>query len=617
MREKSAKTENELAETHAELTGALSRNAELTERNGRLHAELDQALGDAVKMITTYEDRVAELERLLNMENDIQQNNVQREEVRTEAGRQDGSESSTVLNLEEDESFSDERDCGDKKSGIPNCPTIGISPFTHQPSPRLATPFCPRACGSGDRPVSPSPSVDSNLIDLNTPLSGSQDASSFLRSAFACIDTHAPLRSRTVSSNLSFINRCSSVMSDNPGGLQTGQSPDDDFVLDSPRLSELSDSSFASMYGEREDDPSEGSGDEGGMLSDNCDSPLFGEMPSRIDMARRSETPNRRISPRREIIGFKARGRENESSVFARNLLPPTPESISPRKCNGFKLVDDEVPASRLPQSPVSSSEGKSIMTSKCSTYGTDVSDGSSTTSGINTPSTPPPGDYEEQEEAAETDCGNRKSSPYKGPSFADIANMQKRLGFRDRLDRGEGVRKSTGKVESLTLPRHVNSRIGSVRGGACGGRQSASLKAAPPPVKTNATFTSLPSTNIHTPPWTPRTPDSETTRCNSRIPPAIKRNDSWESIGSSLEKHDVKGKGTCGNGIPRRNTIALASNIAALPKKKVDTPNPTLTIDKRKSSIPALVRSNTTGTRDTKGATSKPAKEKGRRNVN
>jgi len=566
-------------------------------------------------MITTYEDRVTELERLLSVGSGIQQNNVQPEEVRAESGRQDGSESSTVLNLGEDEGFDDERDCGDKKSGIPAL-TVGISPFTHRPSPRLATPFCPRAYGSGGAPVSPSPSVNSNLIDLNTPLSSSQDASSFLRSAFACIDTHTPLRSRTVSSNMSFINRCSSVMSDSPGGLQTGQSPDDDFVLDSPRLSELSDSSFASMYGEREDDLSEGSGSEGGMLSDNCDSPLFGEMPSRIDMASRSETPNRRISPRREIIGFKARGRENESSLFARNLLPPTPESISPRKCNGFRLTDDQVPGSRLPQSPDSSSEGKSIMTSKCSTYGTDVSDGSLSTSGINTPTTPPPRDYGEQDSAAETDCGNQKSSLHKSPSFADIANMQKRLGFRDRMGRGEGVRKSTGKVESLTLPRHVSSRIGSVRGGVCSGRQSASLK-APPPVKTNATFTSLPPTNIHTPPWTPRTPDSETTKCNSRIPPAIKRKDSWESIGSSLGKHDVKGKGSRGNGIPRRNTIALASNIAVLPKKKVDTPNPTSTVDKRKSSIPALVRSNTTGARDAKGVAGKPAKGKGRRNVN
>ncbi|PWW72034.1 hypothetical protein C7212DRAFT_360549 [Tuber magnatum] len=611
LREKSAKTEHELAETHAQLTGALSRNAELTELNDQLHAELearDQALGDAVRMITTYEDRVAELERCLKVGNDIQQNHVQRDEVQTEMGRRDEPGSSTVFNLEEGRDFSDEGNCVDNKSGIPEHLTVGISPFTHRPSPRLAAPFRPRAHGSGGRLVSPSPSVNSNLIDLNTPLSSSQNTSSFLRSAFACVDTHTPLRSRTVSSNMSFINRCSS----------TGQFPDDDFVLDSPRLSELSDSSFASMYGERDGVASEGSEDEGGMLSDNCGGSVFGGISSRIDMARGSETPNRRVSPRREIIGFKARGRENGSSAFARNALPPTPESISPRKCNGFKLIDDdEAPASRLPRSPVSSSEGKSIMTPKCSTYGTDTSDGSLTTSGVNTPSTPLPWECEEQEEEAKANCGNQKSFPHKGPSFADITNTQGRLGCRDRLSRAEGVRKSTGKVESLTLPRHVNSRIGSVRDGFCCGRQSASLRAPLPPVKTNATFTSLPSTDIHTPPWTPRTPDNKTTKRNSRTLPVIKRKDSWESIGSSLEKHDVKGKGNRGNGVPRRNTIALASNIATLPKKKVDTPNPTSAVDRRKSSIPALVRSNTTGGRGTKGAAGKPVKERGRRNLN
>ncbi|RPB02515.1 hypothetical protein L873DRAFT_1672967 [Choiromyces venosus 120613-1] len=567
-------------------------------------------------MITTYEDRVAELERLLNVGNDIQQDNVQQEEVRAEVVSQDESESSTVLNFEEDENYKDEGNCGDKKSKIPTYLTVGISPFTHRPSPRLATPFRPRGYGPGGRIASPSPSVNSNLIDLNTPLSSSQNASSFLRSAFTCIDTHTPLRSRAVSSNMSFINRCSSAMSDSPGGLQTGQSPDDDFILDSPRLSELSDSSFASMYGEREDDVFEESGDEEGMLSDDCDSSIYREISSRIDRARRSETPTRRISPRREIIGFKAKGRENESSVFVRNVLPPTPESISPRKCNGFKLIDDEVPASRLPQSPASSSEGKSVMTSKCSTYGTDLSDGSLTTSGMNTPTTPPPREHEEQEEGAKANCGNQKPSPHKSPSFADITNTQKRLGCRDRLSRGESVRKSTGKVESSTLPRYVNSRIGSVRGGVCDGRQSVSVK-APPPVKTNATFTSLPSTNIHTPPWTPRTPDSETTKRNSRILPVIKRKDSWESIGSSLEKNDVKGNGSRRNGIPRRNTIALASNIATPPKKKVGAPTSTSVLDKRKSSIPALVRSNTTGGRDSKGATGKSVREKGRRNLN
>ncbi|KAG0640370.1 hypothetical protein HOY80DRAFT_1042093 [Tuber brumale] len=616
-REKSAKTEHELAETHAQLTSALSRNAELTELNDQLYAELearDQALGDAVRMITTYEDRVAELERLLNVGNDFQQNNVQPEGVLTKVGCQDGSEPPTVLNPEEGESFNG-GNCGNK-SGILNCLTVGVSPFTHRPSPRLATPFRPRASGPGGRLVSPSPSVDSSLIDLNTPLSSSKNASSFLRSAFACIDTHTPLRSRAVSSNMSFINRCSSAMSDSPGGLQTGQSPDGDFVLESPRLSELSDSSFASMYGERDDDASEGSGDEVGMHSDNCDSSIFREISSRIDMARGSETPSWRISPRSEIIGFKARGRENESFVFARNVLPPTPESTSPRKCNGFKLIDGEAPDSRFPQSPVSFSEGKSIMTSKCSSYGTDASDGSLTTSGIDTPSTPPPREYEEQEGEVGANCGEQKSSPHKSPSFVDITNTQKRLGRRDRLGRGEGARKSTGKVESLVLPRHVSSRIGSVWGGVCSGRQSASLK-VPRPVKTNSTFTSPPLTNIPTPPWTPRTPDSETAKRNARILPVIKRKDSWESIGSSLEKHRVKGKGSPGNGILRRNTIALASNIATPPKKKVDTPNPALAVDKRKSSIPALVRSNTTGGRDTRGAASKPVKEKGRRNVN
>ncbi|CAZ86532.1 unnamed protein product [Tuber melanosporum] len=563
-------------------------------------------------MITTYEDRVAELEKLLNVGNDFQRNNVQREGVLTEVERQDGSEP-PVLNPEEDESFNDGGNCGNK-SGIPNCLTVGVSPFTHRPSPRLATPFRPHASGSGSRLVSPSPSVNSNLIDLNTPLSNSKDASSFLRSAFACIDTHTPLRSRTVSSNMSFINRCSSVMSDSPGGLQTGQSPDDDFVLDSPRLSELSDSSFASMYGERDDDASEGSGDEAEMLSDNCDSSIFREISSRIGMARGSETPSWRISPRSEIIGFNARGREGESFVFARNVLPPTPESISPRKYNGFKLIDDEAPDSHLPWSLVSSSEGKSIIASN-SSYGTDASEVSLSTSGIDTPSTPPPREYEEQEEGVGANCGTQKSSPHKSPSFADITNTQKRLECRDRLGCGEGARKSTGKVGSLVLPKHVSSRIGSVRGGVCSGRQSASLK-APRPVKTNTTFTSPPLTNIHTPPWTPRTPDSETANRNARILPVIKRKDSWESIGSSLEKHDVKGKGSRVNGIPRRNTIALASNIAT-PPKKVDTPNPILAVDKRKSSIPALVRSNTTGGRDTKGAAGKLVKEKGRRIVN
>ncbi|CUS15301.1 unnamed protein product [Tuber aestivum] len=614
-REKSAKTEHELAEARDQLTGVQSRNAELTELNDQLYAELearDQALGDAVRMITTYEDRVTELEKCLNVGRDIQ-----REGAQTEVGRRGGSESSTVLNLEEGGNFDCEGNCGDNKSGIPDYPTTGISPFTHRPSPRLATPFRPRAHGSGGRLVSPSSSVNSNLIDLNTPLSSSQDTSSFLRSAFACVDTHTPLRSRAVSSNMSFINRCSSVMSDSPGRLHTGQSPDDDSVLDSPRLSELSDSSFASMYGERDGVASEGSGDEGGMLSDNCDSSIFKGIPSRIDIAHGSETPNRRASPRREIIGFKVRGRENGSSAFARNVLPPTPESISPRKCNGFKLIDDEALVSHLPQSPVSSSEGKSIMTSKCSTYGTDASDGSLSTSGINTPSTPLPWEYEDQEEGARANCGNQKSSPHKGPSFADITNTQGRLGCRDRLSRGEGVKKPTGKAESLTLPRHVNSRIGSARSGVCCGRQSASLRAPLPPVKTNGTSTNAPLTNIQTPPWTPCTPDNETTKRNSRALPVIKRKDSWESIGSSLGKHDVKGKGSRGNRIPRRNTIALASNIAIPPKKKVGTPDQASAVDKRKSSIPALVRSNTTGGRGTKGAASKPVNQKGRRNVN
>lgn len=594
MREKLDKTDNELLDVQAQLTGAHARNDELTELNDQLYTELearDVALGDAVRMIATYEDRVAELEQLL---------------VQWQKDHRSG-EDCEVTSFEGERAQGANASSSDERPKHQDLLSVGISPFNSRNSPKLATPFRPRVYRPDGTSISPCPSIN-NLIDLNTPLAASRSGSNFLKSAFLSTDT--PLRSQLTSSHISFIHRCSSVVSESPGGLQTTTSPAQSSILDSPRLSELSDSSFASMYGDREGEPPEDSEDEGAEILSNDDehpvligTPISSKGNRRSRGHKASETPSRRISPRRGMMDFIDKEREMLISNSVRNILPPTPESISPKRISGFTLIDNETSESFTPPTPISPVEDKGSEDSRTHS---DSAEGLVQISLVTDMlELPPPqlhegvanGPSQDPREELQVGGGNQKPSPQNGHAFAEITNVRKKPGFSHRIGRVDGIRKPAIR-ETITGAKYANTRIGG------GGRKDYKphslplVKGPPPPVKTNTPFNSLPPPNPNTPPYTP---ESDTTAVRSnRHYPTVTRKESWESINSSIEKTD---------NTYRRNSIAITTNLYASLRGKGNNELATGN-ERRKSSIPALVRSIPATDRNPRGVIGKGNRE-------
>ncbi|KAL7268985.1 hypothetical protein RUND412_008366 [Rhizina undulata] len=327
LREKIVKTENELLENQNRLSEAQARTDEVTGINEKLQMELesrDVALSDAVRIILTYEEHVAELEQFLQQQ--VVEDRGER--LKEEAGdKPDVKETTNDATLRP-------RDLR----------SLAVSPFAHRSaSAPMLTPLRPRPFPPERTQFSPI----SNLIDPTTPqISAARMGSSFLKAAFLSDEVLSPPLSGPSNDSHPVLESYSSIPNDDPSPDPPPASPVPS-VLDSPRLSVLSESSFASMYGGHEAEGSDTYEEDGpesfgriGML----DTPLSLKIKFYDQFRGAAQTPNpdERSIPRKQMMEYIDRAKERQIAGLAiiNAVLPPTPESISTTKIGSFK--DDD-----------------------------------------------------------------------------------------------------------------------------------------------------------------------------------------------------------------------------------------------------------------------------------
>lgn len=470
---------------------------------------------------------------------------------------------------------------GDPTFRPPGLGSVGVSPFSFRnPSPSLTTPYRVQFCRNGNIPGSPCPSVNSNLIDLNTPLSVARGDMSLIRAAFTSGgEGHKPICLSLPPQE--FINRCTSVMSETPPEGEAPPSPTHSCVsaLDSPQLSMLSETSFASMYrGHNEgsesfsecQNPEPSSCDERVQFMDSPVGPKkrWGQIQVQKIVGAftpsRRVSPTRRMSPRVEIMEFKdkqdkQRGRVSRSPDMGRGAMPPTPDSISPRGVGGFNSSgdddgDDDDDANCCMSMVLPT--GMDNLT-KCTSIDEDVCG-------------PTPRDPLETSslirDNAETTCprsnlqrsfklqsGQTTTAAQKEQAFGDITNMRdthSRLGygFGDRLgsrNHTANSRKHVGRDPTHGARKYISGRNANRKESVVmipvriiAGRELQ--------VGTPAMAAPVADYNLSTPPYTPNSEESTGITAVRRLA----RKGSWESFNSGSNSNSDRA-------VPRQQLIA------------------------------------------------------------
>lgn len=519
--------------------------------------------------------------------------------------------------------------------------SLGISPFSFRNSPpSFYTPYRAQLYRSGNITGSPCPSANSNLIDLNTPCSIAHSDASLIRATFMSGgEGHKPTRLSLPPRE--FMTRCTSVMSEAPPEGEGPPSPTRSGVsaLDSPQLSMLSDTSFASMYRGRSGS-SESFYECHHPEPSDCDEHVeFMDIPtspkkkwSQIQVQKivgaftpsRRASPTRRVSPRVEIMEFKdkqdkERGRMSRSPDMERSAMPPTPESIAPRGAGGFNSSEDGendddancCMSMVLPTEMDNQEKSTSIDEDVCGPISGSALETSSLITEI-TGSRPNP------QRSFKLQSGQTTTAAQKEQAFGDITNMrdthnQLGYGFGDRLgNRNQmGPRERVGRdltcsTRKYTSGRNANRResIVMVPVKVVASRE---LQMATPAIAAPAA-----DYNLSTPPYTP---DSEeptgvtAARC-------LARKGSWESFNSGSNSNSDRAASrqqqlialrTVGpinlHALRRRNSTATATATklsvtlnkglnepAFNMRRQSGIPSPEV---KKQSGIPALVRSN------------------------
>lgn len=524
-----------------------------------------------------------------------------------------------------------------------NLVSFGISPFTYRNSPpSLATPFRAKLHRSGDVSVSPCPSAGSNLIDLNTPCSAPRSDTSLLRAAFLSGDNgHSPIR--TSLAPCEFMSRCISVASESPPGGEGPPSPTHSIVsaLDSPQLSMLSETSFASMYRSHnngsevyseDDNPSPSNCDEHLQIMDaSTNTKKWGlirvqKLVDAFTPSRRA-SPTRRVSPRREIMEFKdrqdkQRDRMSQGPEMGRNTMPPTPESISPREAGGFDSSedcdnDDDANCCMSMVSPIEM-DGQTKATS----VGEDVRRPTTNprnaleTSSINEGNVEITGPRLGQQRSFKFQSGQTTTAAQKEQAFGDITNMRdthKRLGygFGDRLGNRNHTgspRKHVGRDLTYSARKHVSGHNMSRKENTVA-IPVRTVVTRGLPVKTPTLAAPPVDCNLNTPPYTPNSDSTAGTTTMRRLA----RKGSWESLNSGSNSNSDRvasqqiAPHTTGsinaNTLKRRNSVATATatKLSVTLNRGLNEPVvnmrrqsgiPTPEV-RRQSGIPSLVRSS------------------------
>lgn len=335
-REKGTKTENELSEARAQLCEANALTEELSQANNQLLKELkerEDALTGAVEVIAAYEDQLADYEvmhhSLLGKIQEFNRQEVTPDEV-------------TGPN-------------GDPTFRSPGLQSVGVSPFSFQNPPLSpTTPYRAQFCRGGNVSGSPYLSANSNLIGPNTQCSAHGDASLIRVTYPFNAEGHKPICLSLPPRE--FVGRCKSVTSESPPEGEAPPSPTHSGVsaLDSPQLSMLSETSFASMYRGHNnsselfsecDNPDSSSCDERVQFMDSSISPKrWGQIQVQKIVGAftpsRRVSPTRRMSPRVEIMEFKD-NQDKYRGRMGRSAMPPTPDSIPARGGGRFNSSED------------------------------------------------------------------------------------------------------------------------------------------------------------------------------------------------------------------------------------------------------------------------------------
>lgn len=541
-RERGTKTENELSKLRTQLRRANARTEELTQANDQLNQELQErehALTKAVEVIALYEDHFADHEAMCNGQlSKKPELNEQGATPDQATGPNSGSFRSPYLK------------------------SFGISPFSLRNSPPgLSTPYRAQFYRSGNIAGSPCPSANSNLIDLNTPCSATPGEAGLVRGAFIPGSGRKPIRLSLPPRE--FINRCTSVTSESPLEGEGPPSPTHSGVsaLDSPQLSMLSETSFASMY-RGQNDGSELFSDSHNLEPSSCDEQTqFVDAPvslkkrwGQIQVQKiqvvgaftpsRRVSPTRRMSPRVEIMEFKdkqdkQRGRASRGPDVERSVMPPTPDSISPRGAVGFNSSEDgdnndDANCCMSMVSPTEIDNPKKRTSVDEDVCGPTLRDALETSSLVRHNETTTP--RSNPQKTFKLQSGQTTTAAQKEQAFGDITNMhdtQSRLGygFGDRLGNRNysvGFRKQVGRDPTHGTRKYIGGRNASRKESsviipvrmAVTRELQMGTPAMPAPVV---------DYNLSTPPYTPNSEESTGITAARHLV----RKGSWESLNS------------------------------------------------------------------------------------
>lgn len=521
--------------------------------------------------------------------------------------------------------------------------SLGISPFSLGNSPpSLSTPYRAQFYRNRNITGSPCPSTNSNLIDLSTPCSVAYGEANPVRSAFLPSESHNPIRLSLPPRE--FINRCTSVTSESPPEGEGPPSPTHSGIsaLDSPQLSMLSETSFASMYRDH-NDSSELFSDCHNLERSSCDEHTnFVDAPTspkkrwgQIQVQKivgaftpsRRVSPTRRMSPRVEIMEFrdkqyKERGIISRGPDMERSVMPPTPDSISPRGTVGFNSSEDgDNDDANCRMSMVSPTEMDNLT--KCTSIDEDICGPTSRdaveTSSLIRDKPEITGPRSNPQRSFKLQSGQTTTAAQKEQAFGDITNMrdtQSRLGygFGDRLGNRNhtvGSRKQVGRDLTHGTRRYIGGR------NACRKESTATT-----PVRMTAarelqmrapamTAPAVVDYNLSTPPYTPNSEESTGITVVRRLA----RKGSWESLNSgsnsnsdrAAPRQQLVASHTAGpinpHALRRRNSTATATatKLSVTLNKGLNEPVVSLRRPsgipspeaKKQSEIPALVRSS------------------------
>lgn len=522
--------------------------------------------------------------------------------------------------------------------------SFGISPFSLRNSPpSLSTPYRTQFHRNKNITGSPCPSTNSNLIDLSTPCSVTYGEANLVRNAFMPSEGHKPIRLSLPPRE--FINRCTSVTSESPPEGEGPPSPTHSGIsaLDSPQLSMLSETSFASMYRDH-NDGSELFSEYNNLERSSCDEHTkFVDVPTspkkrwgQIQVQKivgaftpsRRASPTRRMSPRVEIMEFKdkqdkERGRISRGPAMERSVMPPTPDSISPRGAVGFNSSEDgdNDDDANCCMSMVSPTEIDNLT--KCTSIDEDICGPTSRdaleTSSLIRDNMEITGPRSNPQRSFKLQSGQTTTAAQKEQAFGDITNMrdtQSRLGygFGDRLGNRNhtvGSRKQIGRDLTHGTRKYISGR-----------NASRKETAATIPVRmtvarelqmgTPAMASPVVDYNLSTPPYTPNSEESTSITAVRRLA----RKGSWESLNSGSNSNSDRAaprqqqlvaSHTAGpinpHALRRRNSTATATatKLSVTLNKGLNEPVVSLRRPsgipspevKKQSEIPALVRSS------------------------